>query len=57
MRGNAGVRAGLAICGLVGDGSRAGGWGNTLGLGSSSDDELLVVEGCWIGRASDSPLD
>lgn len=56
MRGNAGVRAELGIRGSVGDAVRGGGCGKTLGLGSSSG-VVLVVEGCWIGRASDSPLD
>jgi hypothetical protein len=54
--GNAGVLAELFILGRVGEGLRGGGCGNALGLGTSSG-VVFAVEGSWIGRPRESPLD
>ena len=56
MRGKAGVRPGLLALGRVGESPRGGGWGNVLGLGISSDGDMPVVEGFWIGRPNESSL-
>lgn len=57
MRGKAGVRPGLLALGRVGESPRGGGWGNVLGLGISSDGDMPVVEGFWIGRPNESSLE